>query len=235
MPETESLKIGLQIRGIPFTQFHQKNLQRRRVTLAKEILVAGHIPVVLGALRQLGIEPPQPNDYPHCLQPWLHRKIWYSSVRDVVTKVQEGRSRPFFAKPLDKHKRFRGHLFQSWDDLRALGGVSEQTPVICSEAVTWKSEFRFYVVAGVVVGTGHYAGDKLCEVDRQRVDEAVVAFQRSGEAPAGYAIDFGVLDTGETALVEVNDGYALGSYGLCDQLYTDLIVARWLEMVGLKA
>lgn len=33
------------------------------------------------------------------------------------------------------------------------------------------------------------------------------------DAPNGYGIDFGVTDDGRTLLIEVNDGYALGSYG----------------------
>jgi hypothetical protein len=32
------------------------------------------------------------------------------------------------------------------------------------------------------------------------------------------------------ALVEWNDGFSLGSYGLEGGLYTDLILARWCEL-----
>lgn len=229
-PEAKSLSIGLARRGISCSLFLEKQLQRRQLKLQKDCLVAGHIPVVLGALRQLGIEPPQPNDYPNCLAPWLHRRIWTSVVCDVVAKVHEGISRPFFVKPLDRHKRFRGHVFQSWDDLRALGGVSDHAAVLCSEVVIWESEFRVYVLKGKIIGVGHYAGDPSRLVDKQQVAAAVACFEKSGEAPGGYGIDFGVLSTGQTALVEVNDGYSLGSYGLDDNLYTELIVTRWLEL-----
>jgi hypothetical protein len=54
----------------------------------------------------------------------------------------------------------------------------------------------------------------------------------SGEAPAGYGIDFGLLSSGETALIELNDGYSLGSYDLDSADYTDLLIARWEELVG---
>jgi hypothetical protein len=67
------------------------------------------------------------------------------------------------------------------------------------------------------------------------VRDAVAAYQSSGVAPAGYGIDFGVLSTGETALVEVNEGYGLGSYGLDDAAYADLIIARWCELVRLDS
>jgi len=231
-PEIKSLSIGLARRGIPCSFFLEKQLTRRQLDLRRDTLIAGHIPVVLGALRQLGIEPPEPNDYPRCLRPWLYRRVWKSVVRDVVAKLQVGDARPFFGKPLDKHKRFRGHVFESWDDLRALGGVSDRAAVVCSNVVHWKSEYRFYVVRGKIVGMGHYAGDPKCLVDQNQVDAAVTRFAESGEAPGGYGIDFGVLSTGETALVEVNDGYSLGSYGQDDDLYTDLITTRWLELTA---
>ncbi len=51
-------------------------------------------------------------------------------------------------------------------------------------------------------------------------------------APAGYAIDFGVTDKGQTILIEVNDGYALGSYGLFYLDYVKLLSARWAELTS---
>ena len=184
----------------------------------------------MSALRQMEIAPPVPNDYPQSLRPWLRRRVWTTTVASVAAHLQDGVRAPFFAKPLGRHKRFTGHVFTSWDDLRALRGASDATEVVCSEIVDWKSEYRVYVVRGRIVGVKHYKGDPNVPVDRQQVDDAVAQFEAAGEATAGYGIDFGVLADGRTALVEVNDGYALGSYGLDDDLYTDLIVARWCQL-----
>jgi hypothetical protein len=67
------------------------------------------------------------------------------------------------------------------------------------------------------------------------VDEAVITWairslDSAGESTAGYALDLGVLTDGRTALVEWNDGYSLGSYGLESGLYAELIMARWCEL-----
>lgn len=35
-------------------------------------------------------------------------------------------------------------------------------------------------------------------------------------------------------LVEVNDGFSLGSYGLWHDLYARLLSARWAELVGVS-
>jgi hypothetical protein len=39
------------------------------------------------------------------------------------------------------------------------------------------------------------------------------------------------LDDGNTALIEWNDGFALGSYGLEKEIYTELILTRWEEIL----
>jgi len=230
-PEVKSLAAELRRRNIPFRFFLEKQLQRGQLQLQPTTLVAGHIPVVMSALRQIGVNPPPPDDYPTSLRPWLHRRTWTSTVKDVVHQLQEGVSTPFFAKPLGRFKRFRGHIFSSWDDLRALGGASDNTELACSEEVHWKTEHRIYVVEGGIVGIRHYLGDSNISPDHKQVDQAVSTFESSGEAPAGYGIDFGVLENGQTALVEVNDGYSLGSYGLEDHHYANLIIARWHQLM----
>lgn len=46
-----------------------------------------------------------------------------------------------------------------------------------------------------------------------------------------YAIDFGVLTTGETALIEVNDAFAIGAYdNVPGDLYLMMLKARWNQL-----
>ena len=52
------------------------------------------------------------------------------------------------------------------------------------------------------------------------------------DPPKGYALDFGLTDDGRTLLIEVNDGYALGCYGLFYIDYAKLLSARWAEFTG---
>ncbi|MEO0962754.1 MAG: ATP-grasp domain-containing protein, partial [Pseudomonadota bacterium] len=53
---------------------------------------------------------------------------------------------------------------------------------------------------------------------------------RYTDAPVSYAWDVGVVDHGHTQLVEINDSYATGAYGLAPALYASLIDARWQEI-----
>ena len=226
-PEVRSLADELSRRDVPLQFFVETRLQRGQLDLRKDVLVAGHIPVVIQALRRLGVTPPPPDDYPLALRPWLHRRIWASTVGDVVKRLQEGSGGRFFVKPSTRLKRFPGRAVESWSDLHVLANASNRAPVICSEVVQWRSEYRVYVTRGRIVGTRHYLGDADVPLDETTVRDAITTYENSGAAPAGYAVDFGILSTGETALVEVNESYGLGNYGLDDAAYTDLIVARW--------
>ena len=45
-----------------------------------------------------------------------------------------------------------------------------------------------------------------------------------------FGLDVGVLDTGETAVIEMNDFCCLGNYGLKAQHYAMCIAKRWTEI-----
>src|SRR4051812_5395927 len=136
-PEITSLNRAFARLNVPVSLFIDKRLIRGQVALSRNTMVAGHIPVVLAALRQLGCDLPMPIDYPEPLRPWLRRRVWTSNVREVVHLLDEQSSPPFFVKPIGRHKRFRGCVVQSWSDLHALAGASNNTEVFCSDVVKW--------------------------------------------------------------------------------------------------
>jgi hypothetical protein len=231
-PEMRQVADELHRRGVPVQLFTEKRLVRRQLALAPDTLVMGFVPIVTGALRQIGAPVPEPNDYPACLRPLLRRRVWESTVGEVASAVHDGRFGRAFVKPRGRVKHFTGLVIDSPADLWHLGNTSRREPVCCSEVVTWKSEWRFFVVRGRVVGARPYAGDGALVPDDEVVRSAIATLERSGEALAGFGIDFGVLAGGETALVEMNDGFSLGAYGLDDASYTDLVIARWCELTG---
>jgi ATP-grasp domain-containing protein len=230
-PEMSDLYVEFRKRGYPVSLFTEKSIFRKRLALSKSSLVAGDIPVVLSALKQIGIQPPIPNDYPSCLSTYLRRAIWESDIARTRELILSGDFRPFFAKPKNRLKGFTGRLFGSIDDLAFISNLSARLPVICSEPVEWICEYRVFVIAGKIVGTRHYKGDETVRLDHSVVEDAISAFEQSGESHAAYAIDFGALNDGATALVEVNDGFSVGSYGLDPEVYANFIIARWEELV----
>jgi len=89
------------------------------------------------------------------------------------------------------------------------------------------SEYRVFVQHGDPVDLRPYTGDPLIVPDPAQIRGALRAYR---DGPAGYALDFGVTDDGRTLVMEVNDGYAIGAYGLAPVRYAALIAARWAEL-----
>jgi len=234
-PEIHDLKEELMERRIPVEPFTEKELTQRKLVLAPDILVAGYISEIQTALHQLKREWTGVDGYPESLRHLLHRRISVSSVGQIIHNLHNELMEPLFVKPKGRIKRFTGTVFASPSDIVYMEGASAKMPVYCSEVVRWLSEYRIFVMYGRIVGIQHYAGDPAHVLDERVVAEAVQTYQGSGEAPAGYGIDFGVLNSGQTALIEVNDGFSLGSYGLDRSVYTDLTIARWCELTGLSA
>jgi hypothetical protein len=230
-PEMKDLYDEFSRRGYEVELFTEKFIYRKRLNLKPTTLVAGDIPVVLCALKQLSIKIPLPNDYPQVLRSYLKRNVWESTVDRIRTLIYNADFKPFFAKPKDRLKRFTGRVFESYEDLRFIHQVSKKTEVYCSEVVEWLAEFRVFVLHGKMIGIRHYSGDSSLEPDGAVITEAIGVLETCGQATAAYAIDFGILKNGETALVELNDGFSVGSYGLEPGSYADLTMARWLELM----
>ena len=221
----------LKQRGIPATLYSQKQIDRRSLPLGDDAFIMGAMPAMHGAMKQLGIPVPAPNDYPDSLRDFFHRRIWRSTLRDLEAQVWSGRSQPVFAKPAERRKDFTGRVFAGNDDLYFLGATSRRQVIWCSDVVDWVSEYRFYVVDDQIVGMDHYAGNESVRPSIESVQDALRTYRASGHAPAAYGIDFGVLATGETALVEANDGYSLGAYGIAGEPYAGVLMTRWAELL----
>lgn len=222
-------------RGIEVRPYRRKQIERRVLPLDETCFVMGTEPCVRGAMKQLGIAVPTPDDYPESLQPWLRRRVWRERLDAVANRVSEGAQGGVFVKPAERLKTFTGRVFDHPGDLYFLGGASRRQTVWCSQAVRWRSEFRAYVIGARVVALDHYHGDPALRPCEREIAEAVLAYHASGAAPAGYGIDFGVLDDGRTALIEANDGYALGAYAIDAGPYTDLLLARWAQLMATRA
>ena len=200
--------------------------------LTPETVVVGGMGTVRAALEQIGIQPPSHASAPPVLQPYLGRKSWRTTFRDV----REAGLFPVFLKPYEEAKVFTGRVVSGTSDLQRMlqpqqgfPMLTEDFPLLAQDPVCFLSEWRVFVVRGEVVGVSHYAGDALAFPAPGTIRIALGAYQG---APAGYSADFGVTDDGRTLLVETNDGYSLGHRGLVANLYADLLRSRWEEMTN---
>lgn len=215
--------------NLSFGFINRKAVFRRSISLAPNNLVFGTIPTVVSALKSLGAE----SDvicYPTALKDHLHRSVQTWSLNELMAYFNQGEPKPMFVRPQSSLKGFTGVVISSEQDFHSFGGISRRSSIVCSEVVEWKSEYRAYVVNNKVRHISYYFGDVSCEPDRIIVESMAQAMANAPGVPLGYTLDIGVLSTGETALIEINDGFSMDSYD-CDSLtYGDLVSTRWCQL-----
>lgn len=213
-------------RGIPVVQSSIRGL--RLLDITQHTLCVGSVPFVREALLKTGGLPAHA-PYPESLSPYLQREVGFSPrLRDLI--VDGGF--PIFVKPAEGWKRFTGAVLDHGDSARELG-ISLNQSVWWSEKVAWASEWRAYCVSGHVLDLQRvpHTPPEGPAVDLKTVETAALVFHRAGGG-AGVILDFGVLSTGQTALVEANDGFSFGAYGTVDpSTLWQIWAARWPELV----
>ena len=221
---------GFQFLGYEVRYFLPEELPA--LTLTPETPVVGGMGTTRAAIEQAAGHLPSLTGVPAALAPYLGRESW----RTTPGEVRQAGRYPVFLKPYEDAKFFTGKVVGSSAELDALmeprpnrPAMPEDFPLLAQEPVVFHSEWRFFVLRGRVLGASHYAGEALLFPAAGVVRLALGAFTG---APAGYSADFGVTEDGRTLLVEVNDGYSLGSGGLVANLYAELLEARWAEIVG---
>lgn len=231
MPEARLVREHCINSGVPFELYTPKRIARRQLPLTTNTFVFGDMDCMHGAMRQLKIPIPEAAYYPQSLAPFLHRNVWRDTLGGIRSRVTDAGAR-VFVKPASRAKVFTGRVFRDESDFYQVGQTSLREPVWCSDIVAWRSEYRVYVIGEEIVSVDHYEGDASVAIDLGVVRQAVSQFRASGVAPSAYGIDFGVLASGETALVEANDGYALGAYAISSAPYATLLFTRWAELLG---
>ena len=172
--------------------------------------------------RAVGVREPPPMDYPQPLMPFLGREVMLHVGADCPPV---GR----WVKPVQT---------KAWPAQRIGAGPSQlgPGPFWSSEHLDLLAEFRVYVLGRAVAGAGRYDDGPNDELgyDQAVVDAMIRAYSASGQAPAAYALDVGVLVDGRTVLVEVTDAWAIGYYRgtLSAKGYARLLWARWAELAG---
>ncbi len=214
-PEHRDVLNVLKSRNIPVKLFTSKLLDRRRLDLNLETLVVGEHPIIRKALRYLGIEDLKTNCYPMSIRKFLKRKIWVSKIGPIIDSLyRDELGTGVFVKPKESTKEFTGFVLKSYEDQYMFEGTSKQTQIWCSEVVDIVSEYRVFVNRSQIVGVKNYSGSAEILPNYGFIDDCVKTFNKSEDRTAGYGIDFGIDGKGETFLIEWNDGYSLGSYGL---------------------
>ena len=187
----------------------------------RTILPIGSLAFMKKSAELLGFSMPEPINIPLSLKTICGRKTW-TCKRDEIKY-------PCFIKPLSDAKLFTGFVAKKESDLDLYPElIGYDGDFFCSEVMDEiKSEWRCFVLNGKILNCSNYAGDPLVFPSKNRIEMFLNAYF---DAPAGYSLDVCVTKD-ETNLVEINDGFALGSYGCDAQDYFKLLKTRWFELL----
>ena len=216
--------MGCEVLGIPIERFDYNDIGA--LDINKDTLVVGGVTAVRHAMTLLGVKPPEPIDLPEELIPFTNRKIGRGTIKHFVEQGEF----PLFVKPT-LPKLFTGAVISSAEELdmfkyTAIQG--EDLELITSSVVKFVSEYRTFVIEGHAYDCRKYSGDHRIIPDFAFIDHVI---KRYPSQPISYSIDFGVTDKGETQLIEVNDGYSLGTYGFDCYNYLRMLILRWNQIL----
>ena len=150
------------------------------------------------------------------------------TIKDAKAILSDGK--PLFVKPATQQKLFTGlvlrnaHFLNTYpDDAMVLMYTPFNAPIL--------SETRVYVHNKKPMFIGNYSGDiwtfPTKEFVRQIINDVCKDF------PVCYTIDVAVVtdDSLTQHVVEFNDMWAIGNYGMANDLYFALLKDRWTEII----
>jgi len=163
-------------------------------------------------------------------QRFLGREVFRSTMGQLRAQ-EEWMS--IFIKPAKVNKAWPAFVAYDRDEFDFwLHDLKDDEPVLCSEQVDIDTEYRCYIQEGKLVGMKHYLGNPLVFPNAALISEMISCYKN---APAAYSLDIGVTeDLRETILIECNDGWSLGNYGLNPDTYVRFLMARWRELMGIR-
>ncbi|WP_419869280.1 ATP-grasp domain-containing protein [Chryseobacterium sp. CT-SW4] len=190
-----------------------------------EHIIVGGIGNVRKHLQNLNIIRPEKEiDYPEELQPFLKRKVWSSSIKNIF---KDKNNWDIFIKPKNETKLFAGKVIRSEMDFLGLLNEEKDTEIWCSELIDFTTEWRCFIRYKEILDIRRYKGKWDNKIDIEEVQKAIDSFVSQ---PNSYALDFGINEKNEMILVEVNDGHSLGTYGLSSSHYAKFLSARWSQL-----
>ena len=217
--------LGFKEKSMPIVLFEDI----MEVPLSKTNIVVADIDATHAYIKRFGGTLPKALNIPEELMSFTDRNIRYMTMGEFKQDTEL----PIFIKGNNLAKEYSS-IFQAGVITKEssrrdfFNGVPDDFPVLVSSYLDIVSEYRGYVIDGQLKGIKHYLGDIRVFPDMKVVDAAIEAYKTQ---PKGYSIDFGITADGKTVLIEANDGYSLGNYGLEPALYSSLLAKRWIEIM----
>jgi hypothetical protein len=139
------------------------------------------------------------------------------------------KTKNIFIKPIEI-KLFTGFVLDKYS-YSCLNNLSPDTEVMMYEPFNEEitSEWRIYIHNHKMVDSRNYSGDFTLPPYYPYISDVIE--QNKNTFPIAYTIDIAVLRSHKNEVVEFNDMWAIGNYGIPNDLYLRLLKDRYFEIV----
>jgi hypothetical protein len=217
---------GFQLFGCETAPFYGFGDIQKIEDLGPEVGLAGYVGDIKEALSKIGKPHPENVDYPDELKEFLGRDISISTLEEIRNHP----GKEVFIKPIEQ-KLFTGFVW-SGDDIsrRRICTLGNEVKVFTCESLNIISEYRCFILDFEILDCRRYKGDWHVAPSLGTVYYALDFLRGVKKFPRAFCLDWGILKSGETILIEMNEGYAFGHYGMAPDLVARMLSARWNEM-----
>lgn len=197
-------------------------------SLIKHNLFIGSVEFMQEVFKRVGKEiKPLPN-------PYTNSRI--TTLGEARKLAAEGKR--IFIKPTS-HKVFTGTVLDELNSSQ-LKHLSDDTEIFISVAFDRKilSETRLYVKHNQIIDARNYAGDFRILPDFEYAEKVIKEVQGY---PDAYTLDLGVLEglykgghdymEDSTVVIEFNDAWAIGNYGMDNSDYYKFLRTRYFQIM----
>ena len=156
------------------------------------------------------------------------------TLSEALKRAKNGKS--LFIKPVEI-KLFTGFVLDQMI-YSCIEGLPGDTEVLAYKPFREEilSEWRVYIHQGKIVDSRNYSGDFTISPDYRFFLEKVLK-ENEGKFPISYTIDIGILggyQFCDNVVIEYNDMWAIGNYGMPNDLYLRLLRDRYFEIITNK-
>ena len=206
------------------------NSQETRLTTFEEVstgkmdlliprnLFCGSVEFMLEVWKRIGKNPSIPRN--------SNREETRSNLldaRNIVNSIGD-----IFIKPV-KNKLFTGMVFNRMT-ISSLKDLDDSTDVIMSKPFECRilSEWRCYVHFNRILDIRNYSGDQWILPSREYAESIL---KENHDFPDSYTMDLGVLENKENVVIEFNDAWSTGNYGIDNSDYYKYLRTRYFQIV----
>jgi hypothetical protein len=168
--------------------------------------------------------------------PRISNRSYISMALGEALKIRETHNKSLFIKPKEL-KLFTGFVHEGYT-YTCLEGIPLDTEVYVYEVFPHPlvSEWRGYVTDHQLIDIRNYSGDPLLYPDNFEINDVIRENQLLYNFPDTYVIDIGITFDSKTNVftqyvIEFNDMWAIGNYGLPNEVYYQLLKKRFRTLL----